>query len=120
MSDLMKQIPRKRERRAGLCGHTAGLFALVATAVALGAWFWMTRQPPAPQTTVVTLPHGLLIIAVISAMGGLIAEIRAMTVWEMLEAAFELAVAAIAGFFKLIWSIIAFIGAMILGLLGLN
>ncbi|MEW6452289.1 MAG: hypothetical protein AB1490_16645 [Pseudomonadota bacterium] len=43
-----------------------------------------------------------------------------MTAWEMLETAFELAVAAIAGFFKLIWGTIALIGAMILGVLGLN
>ena len=120
MSDLMKQIPQKRQRRAGLCGHTAGIFALVAIAVALGAWFWMTRQPPAPQNTVVTLPHGLIVLAAISAMGALIAEIRAMTVWEMLEIAFELAVAAVVGVFKLFWAIIAFIGAAILGVLGLG
>lgn len=120
MSDLMKQIPQKRQRRAGLCGHTAGLFALFAIAVALGAWFWMTRQPPAPQTSVVTMPHGLIVLAVISAMGGLIAEIRAMTVWEMIETAFELVIAAIVGFFKMIWAIIAFIGAAILAVLGLN
>lgn len=120
MSDLMKQIPQKRQRRAGLCGHTAGIFALVALAVALGAWFWMTRQPPAPQATVVTLPNSLLVIAVITAIGGLIAEIRAMTVWEMLETAFELLVATVVGFFKLIWAVIAFIGAAILSVLGLN
>jgi uncharacterized membrane protein len=114
----MKQIPPKRQRRAGLCGHIAGIFALVAIAVAIGAWFWMTRQPPAPQT--VTLPQGILIAAVIASIGALLAELRAMSVWEMLETAFELVVAAIVGFFKLIWGIIAFIGAAILGLLGLG
>jgi len=120
MSDLMKQIPQKRQRRAGLCGHSAGIFALVALAIALGAWFWMTRQPPAPQATIVTLPQGVLLAAMMAAIGALIAELRAMTVWEMLETAFELLVTAITGFFKLIWGIIAFIGAAILAVLGLN
>ena len=120
MSDLMKQIPLKRQRRAGLCGHTAGLFALFAIAVALGAWFWMTHQPPAPQATIVTLPQSVLVTAMIAAIGAVIAELRAMTVWEMLETAFELLVAAITGFFKLIWGIVAFIGAAILAVLGLN
>ena len=120
MSDPMKQIPPKRQRRAGLRGHGAGFFALVAIAVALGAWFWMTRQPPAPQTAIVTLPQGVLIMAIVASIGALIAELRAMTVWEMLETAFELSVAAIVGFFKLIWGVIAFIGAAILGILGLN
>jgi hypothetical protein len=119
MSDLMKQTPPKRPRPEGVRGHTAGLFALFAIAVAIGAWFWMTRQPPAPQT-VVTLPQGVLIAAVIASIGALIAELRAMSVWEMLEMAVESSIAAIAGFFKLIWGIIAFIGAAILGLLGLG
>jgi hypothetical protein len=80
----------------------------------------MTRQPPAPQATIVTLPQSVLVTAMIAAIGALIAELRAMTVWEMLETAFELLVAAITGFFKLIWGIVAFIGAAILAVLGLN
>jgi CBS domain containing-hemolysin-like protein len=120
MSDLTKQIPQKRQRRAGLCGHGAGIFALVALAIALAAWFWMTRQPPAPQTMSVTLPQGVLITAVIASIGALIAELRAMTVWEMVETAAELSIPAIVGLFGMIWRIIAFIGAAILGLLGLS
>jgi hypothetical protein len=43
MSDPTQQNPQ-RQRAPGVRGHAAGIVAMVALAVALGAWFWMTRH----------------------------------------------------------------------------
>jgi hypothetical protein len=81
--------------------HVAGIIALVALAVAAGAWFWMTRQPAQPDAGL-GLPHGVIVVGAGAFIAALIAEIRAMSFWEVLEAAWDLILGVIGAVLKAI------------------
>jgi hypothetical protein len=93
--------------------HVAGIIALVALAVAAGAWFWTTRQPAQPDAGL-GLPHGVIVVGAGAFIAALIAEIRAMSFWEVLEAAWEL----ILGLFSLIGAVLKGIWSAVCALFG--
>lgn len=96
------------QRRSGLRRHVAGMFALAALFVGVAAWFWSTRQP-APIDAGLGIPHGVMVAAAGAFIAALIAEIRAMSAWDMLEAAGDLLLGllwAIGAVLKGIWSFI--------------
>jgi len=104
-----------RQRAAGLRGHIAGMIALVALFVAVAAWFWTTRQP-AQVDAGMGLPHGVIVIVAGAGafVAALIAEIRAMSFWDILEAAWDLFL----GLLSVIGSILLGIWNGILSLFG--
>jgi hypothetical protein len=77
------------------------------------AWFWTTRQP-AQVDAGIGLPHGVIVAGTGAFVAALIAEIRAMSFWEILEAAWDL----LLGMLSVIGSILMGIWNGILGLFG--
>src|SRR6185295_20176221 len=73
------------ERKPGRGRHGAMIVAIAALAVAAVAWFWLTRQPPQPQAGY-GAPHGVIVIGIGAFIAALIAQVRSMSVVEMLEA----------------------------------
>ncbi len=59
---IRKTEKPERERAPGPRGHAAAIVALVALAVAAGALFWTTRQPPQADAGL-GLPHGVIVVA---------------------------------------------------------
>jgi hypothetical protein len=78
-----------RQRAAGLRGHLAGMVALPALFVVVVAWFWTARQP-AQVDAGIGLPNGVIVTGAGAFIVALIAEIRAMSFWEALEAVWDL------------------------------
>jgi hypothetical protein len=86
----------------------------LALVVVAAVWFWSTRQPPQPDASV-SVPNAVIVVGSGTFLVALIAEIRAMSFWEILELLWELilgALAVIGAMFRAIWK-------GILGLLGL-
>lgn len=102
-----------RQRAAGLRGHIAGMVALVALFVVVAAWFWTTRQPAQPDAGI-GLPHGVIVAGAGAFIAAMIAELRAMSVWEVLEAAWDL----LLGMLSVVGAILKGIGNWILSLFG--
>ncbi len=102
-----------RQRAPGLRGHTAAIVALVALAIVAAAWFWIARQPPQVEAGF-GLPHRVVVVGCGAFAAALIAEIRAMSLADVLEAAWDLLV----GLFALIGTILKGIWNGILSLFG--
>jgi hypothetical protein len=102
-----------RRRAPGLRGHIAAILALVALAIVAAAWFWTARQPP-PVEAGFGLPHRVIVVGCGAFVAALIAEIRAMSLADVLEAAWDL----LLGLFALIGAILKGIWNAILSLLG--
>jgi uncharacterized membrane protein len=113
VSEPTQKAEISRQRAAGLRGHIAGVTALVALFVVVAAWFWATRQP-AQVDAGIGLPHGVIVAGTGAFVAALIAEIRAMSFWEILEAAWDL----LLGMLSVIGSILMGIWNGILGLFG--
>lgn len=96
-------------------GHIAGIVALVALAIVCAAWFWTARQPPQMDAGFGT-PHGVIVVGSGAFLAALIAEIRAMSVGDVLEMVWDL----ILGLFALIGAMLKGIWNAILGLFGWN
>lgn len=82
---------RPRERGYGSnLGTNLGtmLVGIAALALAAGAWFWLTRQPPQQQADI-GLPHGIIVMGLGAFIAALVAQIRSMSVLEMLEALWD-------------------------------
>jgi len=116
----MTAAPQNREnpprRRApGARGHTAGMIALAALIVVTAAWFWNSYQPtPKVADAGLGLPHGVMVVGAGAFIAALIAEIRVMSAWEILESAWEL----LLGLFGAIGAVLKGIWNGILSLLG--
>jgi len=110
---IRKTEKPQRQRAPGLRGHTAAIVALVALAIAAAAWFWTTRQPPQGEAGF-GLPHRVIVVGCGVFIAALIAEIRAMSFADVLEAAWDLLV----GLLALIGAILKGIWNAILSLLG--
>ena len=110
---IRKAEKPQRQRTPGLRGHTAAIVALMALAIAAAAWFWTTRQPPQAEASL-ALPHRVIVVGCGAFIAALIAEIRAMSFAEVLDAARDL----VAGLFALIGAILKGIWNGILSLLG--
>jgi len=106
----IKEAPREAR---GLRRHIAGMVALVALFVTVAAWFWMSRQG-APASAGLELPHGVIVASAVTFVAALIAQIRAMSLGEILEAMWDL----LLGLFGLIGAVLKGIGNWILGLFG--
>ena len=100
---------RKRSRN-----HVAGAIALLALAVVAAAWFWTTRQP-APDAGL-GVPHGVIVVSAGVFITALLAEIRAMSFWDVLEMLWD----AVLGLFSLIGAVLRGIWSFICGLFGWN
>ncbi len=79
----------------------AGIIALAALAVAAAAWFWVTRQPAQPDAGL-GLPHAVIVVGAGTFVAALLAQIRAMSLWDVLEAVWEM----ILGLFWLIGAVL--------------
>ncbi len=112
MSDQASRSEPRR-RAAGLRGHLAGLVALFALFVVVAAWFWTTRQPAGIDAGV-GLSHGVMVAGAGAFIAALIAEIRAMSAWEVLEAAWDL----LLGLFGAVGAMLKGLWNFILGLFG--
>jgi hypothetical protein len=97
MIGVVKKPESRRER--GRSRHGAMIVAIVALAVAAGAWFWLTRQPPQPQAGY-GAPHGVIVIGIGTFIAALIVQIRNMSVLETLEA---------------LWDVVAWLIALVFG-----
>jgi hypothetical protein len=75
----------KRRHGPGRSRHGAMIVAIVALAIAGGAWFWLTRQPQASYGA----PHGVIVAGIGTFIAALIAQIRSMSALEMLEALWD-------------------------------
>ena len=75
----------KRRREPGRGGHGAMIVAIMALAIAGGAWFWLTRLPPQPHAGY-GAPHGVIVAGIGTFIAALIVQIRSMSALEMLEA----------------------------------
>jgi hypothetical protein len=102
-----------RQRAPGLRGHVAGIIAVAALAVVCTAWFWTTRQTQHVDAGL-GMPHGVIVIGAGAFLAALIAEIRAMSFFDVLEMIWEL----IVGVFALIGAMLRGIWNAILGLFG--
>jgi hypothetical protein len=111
----MSETPVNDERRraTGLRRHVAGMIALVALFVMVAAWFWKSQQGMQAEPGV-GLPHGVIIAGAVTFVTALIAQIRAMSLGEILEAAWEL----LLGLFGLIGAVLKGIVNWFLGMLG--
>jgi hypothetical protein len=114
-------IDKKRtpDQPRGRGRHGAMILAIAALAVATAAWFWLMRQPPSPEAGTV-LPHGVIVVGLGVFISSLIAQVRSMSVLEMLEALWDatvwlaaLVIAIVAGALRAIWD-------WFLGLIGLR
>ena len=103
----------QRPREPGPRGHTAAIVALMALAIAAGAWFWTTRQPPQADAGL-SLPHGVIVVGCGAFIAALIAKIRAMSLLDVLEMVWSM----VLGLFALIGAILKGIWNGILSLLG--
>lgn len=92
-------------------GHGAAIVALVALAIAAGAWFWTTRQPPQAG---LGLLYGVIVVGGGAFLAALIAAIRAMSLTDALEFAWELVV----GLFALIGAVLKGLWNGLMSLLG--
>ena len=92
-------------REPGRGRHGAMIVAIVALAIAAGAWFWLTRQPPQLQGGY-GAPHGVIVIGISAFIAALTAQVRSMSVLEMLEALWD----------ALAWLVALVFGAVIFAL----
>jgi hypothetical protein len=106
--------PAPRQRAEGLWGHIAGIIALVALAAVAIAWWWTTRQLVVEAGY--GLPHGVIAGGIATFIVAVIAEIRAMSFWDVLEFLWEV----VLGVFWLIGAILKGIWNFICGLFGWN
>ncbi|GIK79004.1 MAG: hypothetical protein BroJett024_01090 [Alphaproteobacteria bacterium] len=90
----------------------AGLLGLIALAAIAAAAYWMMRAPV--QEVQVGAPHGVIVVGAGALVVALVAQIRSMSVMDILETLWDAVVAA----FGLLWAALKGIGNFILGLFG--
>jgi hypothetical protein len=112
MSDTPQAKDAPRERASG--NYIAGAIALLALAVVAAAWLWTTRQPPSDAG--LGLPHGVIVVGVCTFVTALIAAIRSMSLWDVLEMLLE----AFLGLLSLVGAVLKGIWSFICGLFGWN
>jgi hypothetical protein len=110
----MSETPQAGTERKRSRNHVAGVIALLALAVVAGAWFWITRQPA--HEAGLGMPHGVIVVGAGVFITALLAEIRAMSFWDVLEMLWE----AVLGVFGLIGAVLKGIWSFICGLFGWN
>ena len=100
--------PPRRQR-----SPVAGIIAVLALAVAGVTWWWTTRQPPQPDAGL-GLPHGIIVLGAGTFLMALLAQIRAMSLTDVLELLWEL----IVGFFYLIGALLKGLWLLVCRLFG--
>jgi len=108
---VTKKNGTPRERAPGLRRYIAAIVALATLAVVAGAWFWITRQPARVE---LGLPHGVIVVGCGAFVAALIAGLRTMSFWDVLELAWNLLV----GLFALIGAVLKGIWTGFLSLIG--
>jgi hypothetical protein len=93
--------------------RVAGAVALAALALVAAAWWWTARQPVQPDAGL-GLPHGTIVAGAGTFMVALIAQLRAMSLMDVLEMLWDLLV----GLFSLIGALLRGLWAFVCGLLG--
>jgi hypothetical protein len=110
----MNETPQADTARKRSGNHVAGAIALLALAVVAAAWFWTTRQPPSEAG--LGTPHVVMVVGAGAFITALLAEIRAMSFWDVLEMLWE----AVLGLLSLIGLVLKGIWNFICGLFGWN
>jgi hypothetical protein len=108
----MSDTPQADTERKRSRNHVAGVIALIALAVVAAAWFWTTRQPPHQAS--LGVPHVVMVVGAGTFITALLAEIRAMSLWDVLEMLWE----AVLALFSLIGAVLKGIWRVICGLFG--
>ena len=109
----MRETPPASDTRKRSGNHLAGAIALLALAVVAVAWFWTTHHPAQPDAGL-GLPDGVMAVGAGAFVTALIAQIRAMSFWDVLEMLWE----AILGLFWLVGAMLKGIWSFICGLFG--
>ena len=114
-------IDKKRtpESPRGRGRHGAMILAIAALAVAAAAWFWLMRQP-LNQDAGTVLPHGVIVVGLGVFLSSLIAQVRSMSVLEMLEALWDATVWLAALVYAMVAAVLGTIWDWFLGLIGLR
>jgi hypothetical protein len=110
----MSETPQANTERKRSGNHVAGAIALIALAVAAAAWFWTTLQPA--HEAGLGVPHGVIVVGVGTFIVALLAEIRAMSFWDVLEMLWD----AVLGVLSLVGAVLKGIWNAICGLFGWN
>ena len=110
----MSDTPHARAERKRSGHHVAGAIALLALVVVGAAWFWTTRHP-AHEASLGVL-HGVMVVGAGVFVTALIAEIRAMSLWDVLEMLWD----AVLGVLSFIGAVLKGIWSFICGLFGWN
>jgi hypothetical protein len=100
MAGTQAQVPEEKgakQRRRPI----AGIIALAVLAVVAAAWFWTTRQPLQPDAGI-GLPHAVIVVGAGTFIVALLAQVRAMSLWDVLEFLWEMILGALWGVFWLI------------------
>ncbi len=115
MSQTQQPSGPASRRRSGR-GHVAGIVALIALFVVVAAWFWTSFQPspPAGVEAGPGAPHGVMVVGSSAFIAALIVQLRSMSAWEILEAAWDL----LLGLFGLIGAVLKGMLDWFLGLIG--
>ena len=100
MADTRPESAEAKDAKARR-SHVAGIVALAAFAIAAAAWFWTTRQPAQPDAGI-GLPHAVIVVGAGTFIAALIAQIRAMSLWDVLEVLWEM----ILGLFWLVGAVL--------------
>jgi uncharacterized membrane protein len=93
-------------RQGGTRSHVAGPVALLALAIAMAVWFWTTRQD---AQTEVSASYGVIAVGAGVFVAALIAQIRSMSLFEILELVGHLVLglfSIIGAILKGIWNLI--------------
>ena len=112
MAEKSPEASNAEPARASRRSHVAGMIALMALAVVAVAWFWTTRQPA--QDAGLGLPHGVIVVGIGTFLAALMAEIRSMSLMDVLEMLWDL----VLGVFSLVGVVLKGIWSFICGLFG--
>jgi len=106
-------------RRAAGCSPAqrfgAAAIGVVAFGVVIVAWFWMMRQPPQAQVSM-GMPQVVFVTAAAIGVASLIAELRAMTLWDVVLTGLEWIVSAMAGLVWLAVQVLKIVGGIIVAI----
>ena len=107
--------PKRAAGRSPAQRFGAAAIGLVAFGVVIAAWFWMMRQPPQAQVSM-GLPQVVFVTAAAIGVASLIAELRAMTLWDVVLTGLEWIVSAMAGLVWLAVQVLKIVGGIIVAI----
>src|SRR5262245_15082349 len=113
MGDAQTNETKQEAAAPRASSHIAGAIALLSLAIVAAAWLWTTHQPPRPEAGL-GVPDGIIVVGAGAFVIALIAQIRSMSLWDVLEMLLE----AVLGLLSLVGAALKGIWRVICGLLG--